>query len=248
MPQAQRSEPLWKQIVTHYKEMILRGELRQGDPLPSVRAIRDEWGVSQGVAQQAVAHLHLAERLVRTDASGTYVDAPRAALSPQQRMRLRDSPASEVVTVTFAGTVTAPGYIVPMFGLADGPPDHPVIRREEVTRLRDGSPSRLSVTWVHPRYFPSVPELALPAPLPDPRGAGHLIAARSGTDPAELAGGIAFECRAAKDDGRELPALGLESGAYVLAGVSGWRHGDDLLEYTEFVLPPNRVVEADIEP
>jgi DNA-binding transcriptional regulator YhcF (GntR family) len=245
VPRAQRQQPLWQQIVTHYKEKILRGELRRDDALPSIRDIAAEWGVSQGVAQQAIAHLHLAEHLVRTDATGTYVDAPRAALSPQQRMRLTADSAAEVTAVTAAGLVTAPEYIVPMFGLAEG---GAVIRREEVTRRADGSPDRLSVTWAHPRYAGDVPELLHAAPLPDPKGAGHLVAVRSGYDADALTGGIAFECRPAKDDGRELPALDLEPGAYVLAGVSGWRHGDDLLEYTEFVLPPGRVIEADIEP
>lgn len=246
MPQAQRSKPLWQQVADHYKGQILRGELRQDDALPSIRAIRDEWGVSQATAQQAVMHLHLAERLVRTDPSGTYVDVPRAALGPQQRMTLAAAPSSEEVTVTSAGLVLAPEYIVPMLGLpARGAT---VIRREEITRLADGSPSRLSVTWVHPKYGQQVPELLEQEPLPDPRGAGHLIAARTGIDPAELTGGIAFECRLAKDDERELPALGLEPGAYVLAVVNGWRAGEDLLEYTESVLPPGRVIEADIEP
>lgn len=245
MPEARRQEPLWKQIVNHYKGLILRGELRQGDPLPSVRAIRDEWKVSQGTAQQAVAHLHLAERLVRTDGGGTYVDVPRAAIGPQLRMTLTAAPASEVVSVTFAGLVPAPAYVRPMFGLADG---GAVIRREEVTRRADGSPDRLSVTWLHPGYQGLVPELLRAEPLPDPKGAGPLIAKRAGIDTGTLAGGIAFEARLAKDDGRELPALDLMPGDYVLAGVSGWRHGDDLLEYTEFVLPPNRVIEADIEP
>lgn len=249
MPQAQRSKPLWQQVADHYKGLILRGELRQDDALPSIRAIRDEWGVSQATAQQAVMHLHLAERLVRTDPSGTYVDVPRAALGPQQRMTLAAAPASEEVTVTAAGYVEAPEYIVPMLGLLDyGLPSDSVIRREEITRLADGSPSRLSVTWVHPKYGQQVPELLEQEPLPDPRGAGHLIAARTGIDPAELTGGIAFECRLAKDDERELPALGLEPGAYVLAVVNGWRAGEDLLEYTESVLPPGRVIEADIEP
>jgi DNA-binding GntR family transcriptional regulator len=249
VPQAQRSKPLWQQVADHYKGQILRGELRQGDALPSIRAIRDEWGVSQATAQQAVAHLHLAERLVRTDPSGTYVDAPRAALGPQQRMALSLAPSSEEVTVTAADYVEAPEYIVPMLGLLDyGPPPDSVIRREEITRQPDGGPVRLSVTWVHPKYGQLVPELLEPAPLPDPKGAGHLIASRSGIPAGELTGGIAFECRLAKDDGRELPALGLVPGSYVLAVVNGWRHGEDLLEYTESVLPPNRVIEADIEP
>lgn len=247
MPRAQRTKPLWQQVADHYKELILRGDLREGDPLPSMREMAREFGVSQSTAQQALAHLHLAERLVATSTAGTVVAPPRAALGPQQRMALTMAPSSETVTVTSAGLVAPPEYIVPMFGLSRG---DAVVRREEVTRQPDGSPSRLSVTWAHPRYLSPVPELTLPEPLPDPKGAGHLIAQRSG--PAawlnEMTGGIAFEARLAKNDGRENVLLDLYPGAFVLAVVNGWRHGEDLLEYTESVLPPGRVIEADIEP
>ena len=248
MPPVQRYQPAWKQIADHFKTEILEGRMATGDQLPTVRQVAGDWDVSQGTAQQAYAHLHLAERLVRTEpGGGTYVDAPRAALSPQQRFRLAEPPASEVVTVTAAGIVPAPPYIQPMFGL---PATGTVIRREEVTRRADGTPARLSVTWCHPRYAASVPELLEEAPLPDPKGAGHLIAERSASAErlSGLTGGIAFEARLAKNDGREDVHLGLYPGAFVLAGVNGWRHGDDLLEYTEFVLPPGQVVEADIEP
>lgn len=246
MPPIQRYQPAWKQIADHFKTEILEGRLSQGDQLPPVREVAADWAVSQGTAQQAYAHLHLAEHLVRTEpGGGTYVDAPRASMSPQQRMRLTAEPSSVAVTVTAAELVPAPAYIRPMFGLAG---TGQVIRREEVTRLADGSPDRLSVTWLHPKYRALVPELLRAEPLPYPKGAGPLIAKRAEIDAGTLTGGIAFECRLAKDDGRELPALDLEPGAYVLAGVSGWRAGDDLLEYTEFVLPPNRVIEADIDP
>lgn len=250
MPPIQRQRPMWQQIADHFKNEILEGRLSEGDALPTVRETARDWAVSHGTAQQAYTHLNLAEHLVRADGAGTYVDAPRAAMSPQQRMRLTAAPASEVVTVTAAEMILAPAYIRPMFGLAG---TSQVIRREEVTRLTDGTPRMLSVTWVHAQYRALVPELRQTAPLPDPKGAAHLIAARMAEarpdfDPDSLTGGIAFEARQAKDDGRELPALDLERGAYVLAGVSGWRHGDDLLEYTEFILPPGQVVEADIEP
>jgi GntR family transcriptional regulator len=244
VPRAQRQQPLWKQIADHYKDLIVRGELLPGDALPSIRAIRDEWRVSQGAAQQAVNHLHLAEHLVRTDPSGTYVDVPRAALGPQQRMRLAVAPASEVVTVTAAGLVVPPDYIVTTLHLPEGAAE--VVRREQVTRRPDGTPHMLSVTWCAVRSVPLAPELLALEPLPDPGGAGHLIAFRREIDPDDLDGSLAFECRPAKDDGRERPALGLAPGAFVLAGVSGWRYGEEVLEYTEFILPPGQVVEASI--
>jgi DNA-binding GntR family transcriptional regulator len=246
MPRAERHQPMWQQVADFYKREILEGRLRQGDRLPSIREIRDEWGVSQGIAQQAVAHLHLAEHLVRTDASGTYVDAPRAALGPQQRARLAEPAASEQVGVLSAGLVTAPAYVVPILGLHPNGKDPVVVRREQVTRRADGTPHMLSVTWTAPWWTTAVPELTQEAPLPDPKGAAHLIAARTGRQ-VEW-GRTGFEARAAKDDGRELVHLGLAPGAFVLAGVYTWLTGDDTLEYTEYVLPPAQVIEFDMEP
>lgn len=245
MPRAERSLPLWEQIARYYKDQITRGELREGDRLPSVRQVREEWDVSHGVAQQAMTHLHLAERLVRTDSGGTYVLPRRAAVSPQLQLRLVTEPATLAVTVTAAELTDAPEYVQPMFGMEPGAR---VVRREEVTRLADGTPHMLAVTWCDPASLLAVPELLHAAPLPDPAGAAHLIAARAGIDLAELSGGIAFECRRVLDDGREMEALGTGPDAYVLAGVSGWRAGEMLLAYTEFILPPGQVVEADIEP
>lgn len=245
MPRAERALPMWQQIARHYKRQIVLGELRENDKLPSVRDIAREWEVSQGVAQQAVQHLHLAENLIRTDPTGAYVREPRAAMSPQLQLRLTSEPAALVTTVTAAGLVDTPDYIRPMFGM--GPGDR-VVRREEVTRLADGTPHMLAVTWCEAGALLAVPELLHQVPLPDPAGAAHLIAARAGIDLDDLSGGIAFECRRVLDDGREALYLETGPGAYVLAGVSGWRHGEELLAYTEFILPPGQVVEADIEP
>ena len=244
MPRAQRVDPLHMQIAAHFKQEILEGRLREGDRLPTVRQIRDEWDVGQNTAQQAIGLLKAA-RLVTTSTSGTFVAAPRNTLGPQQRLRLEGPPSSERVTVTAAGLVPAPDYILPLLGLDEG---STVLRREEVTRQPDGSVFRLAVHWCPPQSVRIVPELLEKEPLPDPRGAGPLIADRLSLDIDWGRGGV--ECRQALDDGRELVHLGLQPGAYVLAGVHFWSTaGEDgiVLEYAEYVLPPNCVIEYDLE-
>jgi len=247
MPVAHRQQPLWRQVASYFKERIASGELAQGDALPSMNEIAAEFGVSRSVAQRAVEHLHLAERLVRTDPTGTYVDVPRATVGPQQRLRLTAPAPGEAVTVTAAEVVRAPAYIVPLLGLPDGPLSSPdVVRREELVRGADGAPYMLRVTWCPVVWLAVAPELAQPVPLPDPRGAGPMIAERTGRDLGALSGGLALECREVLDDDREMAALQLGPGDYVLAGVHGWRDDDDVLEYSEWILPPGRVVEADV--
>ena len=252
MPQAERRFPIYLQIAGHYKREILEGRLREGDRLPSVREIHRRWTSAPGaeqfgqnVVQRAVAHLRDAEHLVRTDGTGTYVAAQRAALGPQQRLRLSAAPLSEVTEVTAAELVPAPLYIVPILGLAGANGERPVIRRETVARLADGTPHMLSVSWTAPWYAPAVPELLVTAPLPDPRGAAHLIAARTGRQVDW--GRQGMEARLARDDGRELVHLGLRPGAFVLAGVWTWVSGDEVLEYGEYVLPAGQVIESDME-
>jgi GntR family transcriptional regulator len=247
VPPVQRNDPAHRQLADFYKQQILSGALRPGDPIPSIREMARASGVSPATAQRAVEWLK-AGRLVETGPSGTVVAPLRAALSPQQRLRLAEDPASETQDVTFAGVVDAPEYIRAVFGL--DPLGGRVIRREWVTS-EDGRPSRLSVAWYPAEYALGVPELLQAAPLPDPRGGAALIAARDGQPVGRLRGGSAFECRPAKADGREIPLLQLPDGAYVLAGVWMWAtQGEDgeVIEYGEYIVPPGRVIEADIEP
>lgn len=244
MPPVRRTDPAHRQLADYYKQRILSGELRPGDPIPSVRQMARASQVSPATAQRAIEWLR-AGRLVDTGPAGTVVAPLRAAISPQQRLRLTGDPESESQEVTSAGLVEAPEYVRAIFGLAEG---DAVLRREWVT-LEDGGPSRLTVTWHRADASGLVPELLAEAPLPDPRGGAAMIAARSGWDLAVLRGGSAFECRAAKDDGRERPLLRLARGACVLAGVWTWAGPDgEVAEYGEYIVPPGRVIEADIEP
>jgi GntR family transcriptional regulator len=242
VPQVERREPLHLQVAGHYKSQIMSGALREGDRLPSVRDIRDTWDVGQNVAQRAVEHL-VTEGLVTTSNAGTFVAAPRAALGPQQRLRLAAAPGGETVHVTAAGTVPAPAYIAPILGLAAG---SAVIRREWVTSRPDGTPHMLSVSWLGAHLATVAPELLSLDPIADPRGAGRLAVHRLGGTIDW--GRTGFECRQAKDDGRELLRLRLEPGSYVLAGVNVWSSEGSVIEYSEWVLPAGQVVEADLEP
>ena len=244
-PRAQRVDPLHIQIANFFKREILEGRLVTGDRLPSYRQIAEDWGVGLNTAQQGVGLL-ISGKLVTSSPRGTVVAPPRATLGPQQRLHLAGSPSSELVTVTAAELVPCPPYVQPLLGLNAA---SMVIRREWVTRQPDGSPFMLSVSWNPPQAGTRVPELLLREPLPDPRGTGPLIAERLDLNLEWGRGGV--ECRLAKDDGRELAHLGLDPGSYVLAGVNFWSTGGPsgiVLAYEEYVLPPNRVIEYDLEP
>jgi GntR family transcriptional regulator len=245
VPPVQRTPSAERQIIDFFKREILEGRLVQGDRLPSVRSVAADWGVAQGTAQAAYRYLDQVEHLVRGETgSGTFVDAPRAVIGPQQRARMTADPATQPAEIRFAGVTEAPEYIASTLDLPEG---SPVIRRETVTRRPSGETYMLSVSWVPPQFAIPVPELLLAVPLPDPRGAAHLITAR--TETGAGVSGAALEARPVRDDGREAPLLGLRRGSFVLAGVHVWT--DDrgvVIEYEEYVLPPGQVIEFELQP
>jgi DNA-binding transcriptional regulator YhcF (GntR family) len=248
-PRAQRAAPLHKQIADWFTARILAGDqgFRPGDQLPGIRATAQEWGVGQQAAQRAYELLASA-RLVITSQSGTFVAEPRNVLGPLQRARAEAFSAAERFEVRSAELVPASGqyaYIRPILDL--GAVVSHVIRREWRTFDSTG-PFMLTVSWAHPRYAGQVPELLVPAMLPDPRGAAFLIAARTGQQVGQ--GESSREARRVLDDGREAELLELPAGGHVLAETYTWPAAADgaVLEYAEFIVREGRVIVTSLEP
>lgn len=242
-PKAERHEPLHLQISGHYKKKMLDGEIAPGARLPSVRDIATEWEVGQETAARAIQQLKTAG-LVRTGPDGTFALGRREKYGPQQRIRAVTFPPSERVEILAAEVIRAPEYVVPILGLIGSQPL--VARREWITYEDSNVPFMLSVTWCARRYTEQVPELLALFPLPDAGGAAKLIASRTGR---EITWGVsAREARHIQDDGREGPLLRLPRDGHVLAETYVWACGDDIVEYGEYILPENRVIESDMEP
>jgi DNA-binding GntR family transcriptional regulator len=248
MPRAERHEPLHLQIAAHYKEGILDGRIADGEQLPPIRDIADQWEVGQETAARAIAHLKT-EGLVRTvHGVGSFAVAGRVKYGPQQRFRAVEFPAAERVEVLSAELVAAPPYIVPVLGPLEVKPGFwPVLRREWVTYEDSDVPFMLSVSWCQADASRRVPELLQAVQLPDPGGAAKMIAARSGRLPA-VRGRFGVEARRPLDDGREMPLLGVAADAPVQAVVYVWWAGEEVLEYREDVLREGKVIAADMEP
>ena len=246
MPRAQRQEPLHLQISGHYKRMILDGEIRSGERLPSLRTITAEWGVGLPTAQRAIDHLKT-EGLVRTSPEGTFANGHRTKYGPQQRMRMAAFPAAERIEARAAELVSAPAYVVPILDPLEAMAGFwPVVRREWVIYEDGDVPYVLWVSWSPAEAAEAVPELLDMQAQLDPGGVAKLISERTGR-PITW-GHSSREARPVKDDGREGPLLRLPGGAHVLAEVYQWASGDDVLEYGEFIVPEGRVIESDMEP
>jgi len=243
MPRAQRSAPLHRQIYDWMAAKIAAGEpgFTPGDKLPSIRETARSWGVAVQAAQQAYALLTSARLVETRDRSGTFVAPPRNVLGPQQR--LRRASAGEMVTVRAADLVPVPSYIRPI--LSQAAVISHVVRREWVTGDSTGV-FMLSVSWVPAVFAAAVPELLQRESLPGGTWAAPLVAERHGL---ELSWGrAAREARQVLDDGREAELLGLPADGCVLAETFVWEAGERAVEYGEFIVRQNRVIESEMEP
>jgi GntR family transcriptional regulator len=236
------------QVTDHYRQLIQDGTLIEGAKLPTVADISREWGIAHATAAKAIGQLQV-EGLVITSPRGSFVaghgasaTTPRDRLNRFRRTGTLDS-AGEHHRVTVAGVVQAPTYVAELFGLDD---DLRVLRREWVT-IKDAQLMALTVTWNRGELGEQVPELLTTAQsvvgnrlaLIEPV-TGHVT---HGRDFSHGRG----------SDARESSALGLPTGAAILAVTWLWNTAADdssepvLVEYGESVLPPRHTLTYDYE-
>ncbi|MFJ5038729.1 MULTISPECIES: TetR/AcrR family transcriptional regulator C-terminal domain-containing protein [Streptomyces] len=75
VPSGQRTEPPYRVIAAEIRSRIVSGELRPGDPVPSIRAIAQRWGVAIATATRASALLRDDGLVEARVGSGTVVSA-----------------------------------------------------------------------------------------------------------------------------------------------------------------------------
>ncbi len=79
--------PIYEQIVESIKHMILSGELRENDPLPSVRALSRELKISALTVKKAYDCLEDEGLTATIHGKGTYVRAPNRLLIQEEQRR-----------------------------------------------------------------------------------------------------------------------------------------------------------------
>jgi GntR family transcriptional regulator len=236
MAQIERSAPAYVQIAEHYQRLIGDGTLVEGERLPSVRQLAEEWGVVRATANRAMKYLAAAQ-LIEVTKGGAYVRPRRVVPAPSDRIRLAISDrwlTSEHVEVREAGLVRK-AYVANILGLED---DAEVIRREQVT-YRDSQPIMLSVHWLPGDFAAAAPELttteALNAVAVVERATGRIVT--RGTD----------SLTARSSDEREASALHIPVGAPVHAVIWVWQANDTVIEYGEYVSPAEHAVVYEYE-
>jgi GntR family transcriptional regulator len=90
-------EPIYGQINRQIKGQIISGDLAEGDPLPSIRGLARELGISVITTKRAYDELE-AEGFINTVAGkGTYVAAQNLEFLREKKMRIVEEKLSEAV-------------------------------------------------------------------------------------------------------------------------------------------------------
>lgn len=79
-------EPIYRQIVEAIKFEIARGQLGEGDRLPSIRELANELTINMRTVVKAYEELVKAGLAVMQQGRGVFITAPQGTL-PQQRRR-----------------------------------------------------------------------------------------------------------------------------------------------------------------
>ena len=88
----QDSRPIYEQIVDRFRVLILKGVLREGDPLPSVRKLSMELSANPNTVQRAYAELERQGFLYTVKGRGNFVSGSSELLlmkKEELRRRLR---------------------------------------------------------------------------------------------------------------------------------------------------------------
>jgi DNA-binding GntR family transcriptional regulator len=236
-PQIDRSQPAYIQVVRAIRQRIIDGDLTDGMPVPSVREVADEWGISRATAEKALSALR-AEGLVRSvPGRGTFVSVRELGHAPRDWfLRLRRTghyyPPDESARILSAELVQAPDYVADALGIEPGAP---AIRRHRVT-YRGDTPVSVSTSWVSGTLASAAPKLLeLESIEQGTPGYIEQVTGRTATRGRDQLGAQA----AAASDAQE---LGVAEGSPVLAG-QWWVFDarDNVIEFGEYVTIPGRL-------
>ncbi len=98
------SEPIYEQIARQIKGAIMAGELAEGDPLPSIRALANDLRISVITTKRAYAELEEAGFIDTVQGKGSFVAGGNLELLREERLRQVEAHlARAVAEATAAG-------------------------------------------------------------------------------------------------------------------------------------------------
>lgn len=94
------SEPIYEQITRQIKAAIMAGELAEGDPLPSIRALANDLRISVITTKRAYEELEREGFIVSLTGKGSFVAGANTELIREEHLRRLEDHLREAVSLS----------------------------------------------------------------------------------------------------------------------------------------------------
>ena len=99
-------EPIYAQIARQIKQQILSGQLRAGEPLPSIRLLAKELRISVITTKRAYEELEADGFIVTQAGRGSFVSAQNPALLREEHLKKMESCLQNAVDAARLGGIS----------------------------------------------------------------------------------------------------------------------------------------------
>ena len=99
------SKPIYEQITSQMKAMIMSGELQTGDPIPSMRALAKSLHISVITVQKAYEDLHRDGFIETTVGRGSFVSAQNKDFFQEEQQRRAEEHLSAAAEIARTGGI-----------------------------------------------------------------------------------------------------------------------------------------------
>ena len=99
-------EPIYAQITRQIKQQILSGQLRAGEPLPSIRLLAKELRISVITTKRAYEELEADGFIVTQAGRGSFVAAQNPALLREEHLKTMESCLQSAVDAARLGGIS----------------------------------------------------------------------------------------------------------------------------------------------
>ena len=99
------SKPIYEQITSQMKAMIMSGELQTGDPIPSMRALAMSLHISVITVQKAYEDLHRDGFIETTVGRGSFVSAQNKDFFQEEQQRRAEEHLQEAADSARSGGI-----------------------------------------------------------------------------------------------------------------------------------------------
>ena len=99
-------QPIYEQIGAQIKGLILSGEFKQGDPLPSIRALARDLRISVITTKRAYDELEREGYIYTVSAKGCFVARRNPQLAREEQLKKIEGEMQRIVELAAAGGIS----------------------------------------------------------------------------------------------------------------------------------------------